>query len=70
MVLHRMDKTDCNNRGSSLVTHSGKAFVNIVASRVIRYFEVEILLAEEYCGFRRSRSAVGTLFVVRWLQDL
>ena len=71
-VLHKKkDRSDCNNyRGISLVAHSGKVLLKMVASRLSNYCEAEGILPEEQCGFRPARSTVDMLFVVRRLQEL
>ena len=53
----------------SLVTHSGKILLKMVASSVSNYCEAEGILPEEQCGFRPARSPVD-MFVVCRLQEL
>ena len=57
-VLHKKkDRSDCNNcRGISLVAHSGKVLLKMVASRLSNYCEAKGILPEEQCGFRSARS--------------
>ena len=71
-VLHKKkDRSHCNSyRGISLVAHSGKVLLKMVASRLSNYCESEGILPEEQCGFRPARSTVDMLFVVRRLQEL
>ena len=71
-VLHKKkDRSDRNNcRRFSLVAHSGKVLIKIVASRLISYCEPEGILPEEQRGFCPARSTVDMLFVVRPLQEL
>ena len=71
-VLHKQkDRSDCNNyRGISLVAHSGKVLLKVVASRICNYCEAKGILPEEQCGFRPTRSTIDMLFVVRRLQEL
>ena len=66
-VLHKKkDRSDCNNyRGISLVAHSGKVPLHMVASRLSNYYEAEGILPEKQCGFRPVRSTVDMLCVVR-----
>ena len=64
-------RSDCNNyRGISLVAHSGKVLLKMVASLRNNYCEAKEILPEEQCGFRPARSTIDMLFVVRRLQEL
>ena len=54
----------------SLLSHSGKLLLKIVASRLSNYCEAEGILPEEQCAFRPVRSTIDILFVVRRLQEL
>ena len=71
-VLHKKeDRSDCNNyRGISLVAHSCKVLLKMVASRLSKYCEAKRILPEEQCGFRPARLTIDMLFVVRRLQEL
>ena len=71
-VLHeKKGRSDCNNyRGISLVAHSGKVLLKMVASRLSNYCEAKGILPEEQCGFRPAHSTIDMLFVVRRLQEL
>ena len=71
-VLHiKKDRFDCNNyRGISLVAHSGKVLLKMVASRFSNYCEAKGILPEEQRGFRPARLTIDMLFVVRRLQEL
>ena len=71
-VLHKKkDRSDCNNcRGISLVAHSGKVLLKMVASRLSNYCEAKGILPEEQCGFRPVRSTIDMLFVALRLQEL
>ena len=44
-----------NDRGISLVEHSGKVLLEMVASRLSNYCETEGMLPEEQCGFCPAR---------------
>ena len=70
-VLHKKkDRTECDNyRGISLMAHAGKALLEVIAGRLSDYCKREDILPEEQCGFRRQRSTVGMMFVVRRLQE-
>ena len=71
-VLHKKkDRTECGNyRGISLVAHSGKVLLKIVATRLSAYCEARNLLPEEQCGFRPHRSTTDMMFAVPRLQEL
>ena len=71
-VLHKKkDKTECGNyRGISLVSHTGKVLLNVVARRLGAYCEAKGPLPEEQCGFRPDRSTTDMMFVVRRLQEV
>ena len=61
-VLHeKKDRTECGSyRGISLVAHTGKVLLKIVATRR----ETRNLLPEEQCGFRLHRSTTDMMFAV------
>ena len=71
-VLHKKkDRTECSNyRGLSLVAHTGKVLLEIVANRLGDFCEEAGILPEEQCGFRPQRSTTDMMFVVRRLQEL
>ena len=71
-VLHKKkDRTECDNyRRLSLMAHSGKAVLKIVANRLSDFCEEAGILPEEQCGFRPQRSTTDMMFVVRRLQEL
>ena len=62
-VLHKKkDRSDCNNyRGISLVAHSGKVLLKMVAYRLNNYCEAGGILPEEQCGFPPAYSTVDML---------
>ena len=71
-VLHKKGgKRECGNyRGISLVSHAGKALLQVVARRLSAYCEAKGLLPEEQCWFRPDRSTTDMMFVVRRLQEV
>ena len=71
-VLHKKgDKTECgNNRGISLVSHTGKVLLKVVARRLGSYCEAKGLLPEEQCRFRPYCSTTDMMSVVRRLQEI
>ena len=71
-VLHKKkDRSDCNNyRGISIVAHTGKVLLKMVASRLSNCCEAKGVLPEEQCGFRPTRSIFDMLLVVRRMQKL
>ena len=72
MAIHKKkDKTECGNyRGISLVSHTGKVLLKVIARRLSEYCERRGLLPEEQSGFRPARSTIDMMFVVRRLQEL
>ena len=65
------DRTERGNyRGTSLVAHAGKVLLKVIAGCLSDYCERENIMPEEQCGFRRQRSTVDMIFVVRRLQEL
>ena len=72
MVLHKKkDRTGCGNyRGISLVAHTGKILLNIIARRLSEYCERVGILPEEQSGFRPNRFTTDTMFVICRLQKL
>ena len=50
--------------------YAGKVLLKVIAGRLSDDCEREGILPEEQCGFRRHRSAVDMMFVVRRLQEL
>ena len=70
--LHKKkDRSDCNNyQEISLVAHSGKVLLKMVASRLSNYCEAKRIPPEEQCGCRPPLSTIYMLFVMRRLQEL
>ena len=52
------------------MAHAGKVLLKVITGRLSDYCERENILPEEQCGFRRQRSTVDMMFVVRRLQEL
>ena len=71
-ALHNKgDKTEHGNyRNISLVSHTSKVLLEVVARRLSAYCEVKGLLPEEQCGFRPNRSTTDMMSVVRRLQEI
>ena len=71
-VLHKKkDRTECSNySGLSLVAHTGKILLKIVANRFADFCEEAVILPQEQCGFRPQRSTTDMMFIVRRLQEL
>ena len=72
MILHKKkDRAECGNyRGISLVVHTGKVLLTIIARRLSEYCERVEILPEEQSGFRPNRSTTDMMFVIRRLQEL
>ncbi|CAN0066575.1 unnamed protein product, partial [Sphacelaria rigidula] len=66
-VLHKkLDRAQCSNyRGISLVAHTAKVLLKIVANRLGDFCEETDVFPKEQCGFRRQRSTIDMMFVVR-----
>ena len=71
MVLHeKKGRTECGNyRGISLVAHTGKILLKIIARRLSEYCERVGILPEEQSGFRPNISITDMMFVIRRLQE-
>ena len=52
------------------MAHASKVLFIVIVGRLSDYCEREGILPEEQCGFRRHRSTVDMMFVVRRLQEL
>ena len=72
MVIHKSkDRTECGNfRGISLVAHTGKILLNVIARRLSEYCECVGIMPEEQNGFRPNRSTTDMMFVIRRSQKL
>ncbi|CAM9787503.1 unnamed protein product, partial [Sphacelaria rigidula] len=71
-VLHKKQgRTQGSNyRGVSLVAHTAKVLLKIVANRLNGSCEEKYVFPEEQCGSKRQRSTIDMMFVVRQLQEL
>ena len=70
-AIKKKDRTECvNYRGISLVAHTVKILVKIIARRLSEYCECVGILPEEQSGFRPNRSTTDMMFVIRRLQEL
>ena len=71
VLYKKSDRSNCNNyRGVSLLSHTGKVLLKIVANRLSDFCEADGIIPDEQCGFRPERYTVDMLFVVRRLQEL
>ena len=72
MLCKKSDQSDCNNfRGISLVSHSGKVLLKIVANHLKDFYEAQQILPEEQGGFRQARFTIDMLLlVVHRLQEM
>ena len=71
LFLHKKDRAECGNyRGISLMAHTSKILLKIVATRLSAYPEARNLLPVEQCGFRPHRLTTDMMFTVRRLQEL
>ncbi|CAN0094572.1 unnamed protein product [Sphacelaria rigidula] len=63
--------TQCGNyRVISLVAHTAKVLLKIVASRLGDFCEEIDAFLEEHCGFRSQISTIDMMFVERRLKEL
>ncbi|KAI8490084.1 hypothetical protein Bbelb_321540 [Branchiostoma belcheri] len=63
------DRATCSNsRGISLLSSAGKVLTRIMLLRLIQAVAEEVL-PESQCGFRKDRSTVDMIFVLRQLQE-
>ena len=72
MVLYTWkDWTECGNyKGVSLVVHTRKTLLKIIAHHLIEYGERVGILPEEQRGFRPNRITTDMMFVIRRLHEL
>ena len=62
------DRSDCGNyRGISLLSTAGEILAKILLKRLQHI--AEVILPESQCGFRRSRSTIDMIFILRQLQE-
>ena len=62
------DRAECgNSRGISLLSVAGKVLAKIMLTLLFEHV-VDLVLPESQCGFRRGRSTIEMIFVVRQLQ--
>lgn len=60
----------CSNyRGIALSSHIGKIVLTIIKKRIEKYAEKNGLLPEEQFGFRKNRSTIDGLFMMRRLSE-
>jgi len=63
------DRASCSNsRGISLLSSAGKVLSRIMLLRLIKAVAEEVL-PESQCGFRKDRSTVDMIFVLRQVQE-
>ncbi|CAB1107589.1 unnamed protein product [Ectocarpus sp. CCAP 1310/34] len=71
VLFKKGDTMECGNfRGISLVVHTGKVLLKVVATRQSHYYEREGVLPEEQSGFRPHRSTLDMLFAIQRLHEL
>ena len=69
LFKNKGQRADCgNHRGISLLSIAGKILARIMLNRAVHSIAEENL-PESQCGFRRNRSTVDMVFVVRQIQE-
>ena len=58
-----------NYRGISLLSNLGKILTGILNTRIVRWAEEKCILSETQAGFRKGRSTVDHIFVLKTLVD-
>ena len=58
-----------NYRGISLLSNLSKILTGILNTRIIRWVEEKIILSESQAGFRKGRSTVDHIFVLKTKLD-
>ena len=58
-----------NYRGLSLLSNLGKVLTGILNTRIVRWVEEKFILSETQAGFRKGRSTVDHIFVLKTLVD-
>ena len=58
-----------NYRGVSYLSNLGKVLTGILNTRIVRWVEEKFILSESQAGFRKGRSAVDHIFVLKTILD-
>ena len=58
-----------NYRGTSLLSNLGKVLTSILNTRIVRWVEEKFILSESQVGFRKGRSTVDHIFVLKTILD-
>ena len=70
-VFKKGDKSDANNyRGITIISCLGKLFTKIMNNRINRFVEEKNILSDVQYGFRKDRSTIDCLFIVKGLIDI
>ena len=69
-ILHKIGRSVATTGGLSMVAHTGKVLLKIVANQLGDFCKEAGILPEEQCGFRSQRSTTDMMFVVRRRQKL
>ena len=58
-----------NYRGISVLSSLGKVLTGILITRIVRRIEEKFILSESQAGFRKDRSTVDHIFVLKTILD-
>ena len=70
-VFKKGDKNNSNNyRGITIISCLGKLFTKIMNDRLSRFVEEKNILSDVQYGFRKNRSTIDCLFIIKGLIDI
>ena len=70
-VFKKGDKNNANNyRGITIISCLGKLFTKIMNNRITRFVDEKNILSDVQYGFRKNRSTIDCLFIVKGLIDI
>ena len=58
-----------NYRGICVLSSLGKVLTGILSTRIVRWIEEKFILSESQAGFRKDRSTVDHIFVLKTILD-
>ena len=70
-VFKKGDKNNANNyRGITIISCLGKLFTKIMNNRITKFVDEKNILSDVQYGFRKNRSTIDCLFIVKGLIDI